>query len=205
MENQNDFEPQKENSSSAENQPNTFDDYQRNYAQEAVNIQNLVKSGILNEQQGQYCMSQLAIKTLNGLTQGLNNLQPTPEQINPFEEFDKEKPNFFNHDGRADVLNYLKNSNVEVDKDEIDAISQMVEKIEQCAIEKYIKQQAHEKELNDENEIAKKKLTANAQNATSFAKNTTAFTREQIGKMSGAEFAKYEPLIMEQLRKGQIR
>ena len=205
MEETNDVKLPKENSSFAENQPNSIDDFQRSFAQDAMNIENLAKIGVLNEQQRQYCMSQLAIKTLNGLAQGLNNPSLQPETVNPFEEFDKEKPDFFTGDGRADVLKYLKNSNVEVDKDEIDAISQMVEKIEQCAIEKYIKQQTHEKELNDENEIAKKKLTANAQNATSFAKNTTAFTREQIGKMSGAEFAKYEPLIMEQLRKGQIK
>jgi hypothetical protein len=48
-------------------------------------------------------------------------------------------------------------------------------------------------------------LTANAQNKGFQDKNfSRTFTREQIGKMSGAEFAKYEPLIMEHLKKGLI-
>ena len=82
----------------------------------------------------------------------------------------------------------------------------MIEKLEQSAIERYLKQQAHEKNLSDENEIAKRKLTANAQNNSSFSFNKNGiFTREQIGRMSGAEFTKNEPLIMEQLRKGLIK
>ena len=81
----------------------------------------------------------------------------------------------------------------------------MIENIENCAVENYLKQQAHDKALNDENENAKKKLTANAQNANSFGNKNMTFTREQIGKMSGAEFAKHEKAIMEQLRKGLIK
>ena len=42
-----------------------------------------------------------------------------------------------------------------VDKDEIETISKIVEKIENCAIQKYLKQQSHDKALNDENENAK--------------------------------------------------
>ncbi len=49
------------------------------------------------------------------------------------------------------------------------------------------------------------RLRANAQNANFDDTQTRVFTREQIGKMSGAEFAKYEKAIMEQLRKGLIR
>lgn len=81
----------------------------------------------------------------------------------------------------------------------------MIENIERCAVERYLKQTAHEKTLNDENEIAKMRLRANAQNANFDDTQTRVFTREQIGKMSGAEFAKYEKAIMEQLRKGLIR
>ena len=80
-----------------------------------------------------------------------------------------------------------------------------VEKLEKSAIEKYLQQQAHEKSLNDENEAAKQRLQANAQNQMFTDDNSRIFTREQIGKMSGAEFAKNEQAIMEQLRKGLIR
>ena len=81
----------------------------------------------------------------------------------------------------------------------------MIEKLENGAIERYLKQSAHEKTLNSENEIAKQRLRANAQNSNFDDVKTRVFTREQIGKMSGAEFAKYEKAIMEQLRKGLIK
>ena len=59
-------------------------------------------------------------------------------------------------------------------------------------------------EIKD-NEAAKQRLRANAQNPNAAENNARIFTREQIGKMSGAEFAKNERAIMEQLRKGLIR
>lgn len=192
----NDFqEPQQETSSPAES---------NDFTREVLSIQNLVQSGLLNPQQGQYYMSQLAQKTLNRLTQEEN--PPVTSPVNTaFEEFTSEHPDFFKPDGRADVLKYLKDSNVGMDKDEICIISDMVEKIEKCAIERYIQQQTHEQALNSENEAAKRKLTANAQNSSFSANKNRAFTREQIGRMSSAEFTKYEPLIMEQLKKGQIK
>lgn len=165
---------------------------------EAVSIQNLVNDGTLNSQQGQYYMSQLAQKTLKGLNQDEN------AYFYAFQNFEKEKPNFFNQDGRSDVLNYLKNSKVLFDKDEINQISDIIEKIEKCAIERFVKAKTHEEALNNENEVAKSKLNSNAQKSASFANKNMVFTREQIGKMSGAEFTKYEPLIYEQLKQGKI-
>lgn len=192
MEEMNNQEPQMQNTQQFADNPI------EQIVKEATNIQNLVKQGTLNEHQGQYYMSQLAEKTFERLNQGSNIYK------NAFTEFDKQKPDFFKQEGRSDVLEYLKKSDILVDKDEIDTISQMIEKLENCAIQKYLQQQAHDKALNDENESAKKKLTANAQNANSFGNKNMTFTREQIGKMSGAEFTKYEPLIMEQLKKGLI-
>ena len=192
----NDFqEPQQEISSPAES---------NDFTREVLSIQNLVQSGLLNPQQGQYYMSQLAQKTLNRLTQEEDTQVTTPVNT-AFDEFITEHPDFFKPNGRSDVLKYLKDSNVEMDKDEICIISDMVEKIEKCAIERYIQQQTHEQALNNENEAAKRKLTANAQNSSFSANKNRAFTREQIGRMSSAEFTKYEPLIMEQLKKGQIK
>lgn len=192
----NDFqEPQQETSSTAES---------NDFAKEAQSIQNLVQSGLLNPQQGQYYMSQLAQRTLDRLTQDEDTKQ-TPYVNTAFDDFISERPDFFKPEGRSDVLNYLKNSNVDMDKDEIGIISDMVEKIEKCAIERFIQQQTHEQALNDENEAAKRKLTANAQNSSFTANKNRAFTREQIGRMSSAEFTKFEPMIMEQLKKGQIK
>ena len=78
---------------------------------------------------------------------------------------------------------------------------------EQCipVLERYLKEQEHEKTLNSENETAKQRLRSNAQNASSDGDTNLVFTREQIGKMSGAEFAKHERAIMDQLRKGLIK
>jgi len=194
MEEQNNFqEPQQNISSPAD--PDT-------YTKNAQNIQNLVDCGILNPQQGQYYMSQLA-KNSERLEQDTNI--NSAEIVNAFDEFNKEKPDFFNSDGRSDVLNYLKNAKVNMDKDEINIISEMVEKIEKCAIERYVQQQNHERTLNNENEAAKERLLANAQDSNFSANKNKVFTREQIGRMSSAEFARNESLIMDQLRKGQIR
>ena len=88
---------------------------------------------------------------------------------------------------------------------EISKISSLVEKIENSAIERFLKTKEHEKTLNSENESAKQRLRANAQNSNSDGLTNLVYTREQIGKMSGAEFAKHERAIMDQLRKGLIK
>ncbi|MBE7709029.1 MAG: hypothetical protein E7Z93_01130 [Cyanobacteria bacterium SIG32] len=189
-------------SSSADQQLFGNNDNSRNGSK----IDDLVSYDVLNSQQGRYCMSELAKDTIEKIIQ--EQILPTFRVNSPsaIEEFSKEKPDFFNSEGRKDVLNYLQNSNFIVDKDEMNRISQMVEKLEQCAIDRYLQQQAYEKNLSNENELAKRKLTANAQNNSSFGVNKSGiFTREQIGRMSGAEFTKNEPLIMEQLRKGLIK
>lgn len=200
-------------SSPAENQQNVTKDYsvipqmERALAEDAAKLQNLVQRGILDATQGQVLMSKLAKKSfeINRLKQEMNEPVSNTNYQKAFSDFEKENPDFFNQEGRLEVLDYLKNSNVIVDKDEINQISMMMEKLEQSAINRYLRQKAHEKALNDENEAAKRRLTANAQNSSSNGTTTKTFTREQIGRMSGAEFAKNERLIMEQLRKGLIQ
>lgn len=119
--------------------------------------------------------------------------------------FIKNNTNFFEPDGRREVMDYIKSDDVFIGKDELKKISSMIEGIEKNAIERYLKKVAYEKNLKNSNDAAKQKLTANAQNL-GFGKNISrTFTREQIGKMSGAEFIKNESLIMDQLRKGLIK
>ena len=171
-------------------------DYFNNVKQTALRdisvIESLAKAGILNPTQGQH----LANYILNKAQQVLAN-QPKPDKVQPtsgLNDFVKEKPDFFNKNGRAKVLDYLKNSNSNFDKDGIAQISQLIEAIEQSAIEGYLQEQAHLKSLNDENEAAKLRLRANAQNQNPQENNSRIFTREQIGKMRGAEFAKNEKI-----------
>lgn len=169
-----------------------------------LNIKNLVETGKIDSTQGQYLVNYVMNKAYNMVrnNQNTGNAGYFPDGI---QEFENEHQGFFNREGRADVLNYLKNSNSVLDKDEVSRISQLIETIERCAVDRYLKQTAHAKTLNDENELAKQRLRANAQNANFDDIKTRGFTREQIGKMSGAEFARYENAIMEQLRQGLIR
>ncbi|MDR1168827.1 MAG: hypothetical protein LBK53_08090 [Heliobacteriaceae bacterium] len=162
-------------------------------ADDMLKIRQLMQAGIIAPPQGQNLMNQIVQRAYDVIT----NQRGTAVQAVPNVEF-------FNREGRSDVLDYLKKSNV-VDKDEIFQITKMVEKIEQTAVNNYLEKMRREKTLNDENEAAKQRLKVNAQKTGSGGNLTTVFTRGQIGKMSGAEFAKYERAIMEQLRKGLIR
>lgn len=180
-------------------------------------IKNLVQAGVMTQEQGQNLMNYVTQKAFEKYTLSQNNSQtlvtgqPISTQIQPQMQTQMQlgqgsvTPEFFNRDGRIDVYDYLKNSNATFDEDELSKISALVEKIENTAIERYLRELQHEKTLSNENETAKQRLRANAQNSGSDGLNNLVFTREQIGKMSGAEFAKYERAIMDQVRKGLIK
>ena len=185
--------------SQAVNQNSAIDPEQlkQSVVQDIKQIENLVQNGVMTQDQGQNLMNYITQRAFMKYTsQAPQAIQPAKPTV---------APEFFNRDGRMDVLDYLKNSNVDFDDDEISKITALVEKIENTAVERYLKEKEHEKTLNSENESAKLRLRANAQNAVSDGAKNLVFTREQIGKMSGAEFAKHEKAIMEQLRKGLIK
>jgi len=182
--------------------------------QDFLKIESLMKLGAIDSLQGQDLKKQVLKKAFDVLVQNEKTRQNLPPASNAapqskdeaFREFDKENPDFFSSDGRKEVLDYLKSENVVIDKEDIQKISTMVESIEQNAVARYLQQSTYEKNLTDSNELAKQRLTANAQNSSFQDKNLTrTFTREQIGNMSSAEFTKYEPMIMEQLKKGLIK
>jgi hypothetical protein len=178
----------------------------------ALRISELTQRGVLTQSQGQYLMTQLAGKAKVLDAQKSSNsqfaqVQAEPQQPsqaqNPLDMFNQERPGFFNEEGRGDVLDYIKG--FDMDKDELLKISQLMEGLESSAVEKYLKNAAHEKSLNDENSLAKSKLTSYAQNASSNSNMDRVFTREAIGKMSGKEFTQNEKLIMDQLKQGMIK
>lgn len=182
--------------------------------QDFLKIEALLNAGLINQQQTQNMKKfviQRAFDMLVKNQRAKQNQTYNPDLENQgkeaaFSEFEKEKPEFFNTESRKDVLNYLKSENVSISKDDLQKISQMIENIEQNAVDKYIEQTDYEKALKNSNELAKQRLTANAQSAGFQDANLSRiFTREQIGKMSATEFVKYEPIIMEQLKKGLIR
>ena len=175
-------------------------------------ITNLVETGVMTQEQGQNLMNYVTKRAFEKYI--ASQPSETPKEapvaisiISPQQQVPQNvpMPDFFNKDGRLDVYDYLKNSEIEFDDGEISKISELVEKIENSAIERYLKEKEHEKALNNENEFAKQRLRANAQNTTSDGLKNLVFTREQIGKMSGAEFAKHERAIMDQLKKGLIK
>lgn len=179
-------------------------------------IQKLVKSGLINSAQGQNLKRQVLKKAFDKLVQTekiKRNIAAFQEpkqnslavQNQIFEEFDKSNPNFFGSAGRKEVLGYLKSGNVSLGREDLNKISEMVRIIEKSAIERYLEKMAYEKSLREANKAAKEKLTANAQNSKGSKTLSRTFTREQIGKMSNKEFAKYEAEIMKQLKKGQIK
>ena len=184
-------------------------------SQDFDKIQNLVKSGLINSEQGQNLKKQVLKKAFDRLVQKekiKKNLLPAvnseKQQDNKnivLENFSKNNPDFFSSNGRKEVLNYLKSGNVALGEEDIGKISEIIKIVEQSAIEEYLKQLNHENTLKTSNNAAKQRLTANAQKSNYSGSYPKSFTREQIGKMSGTDFAKYEPLIMEQLKKGLIK
>lgn len=187
--------------------------------QDFEKIQKLMQIGLINSEQGQNLKKQVLKKAFDKLVQtekirrnlppALNQQQNTANSVadksEVFEEFSKSNPEFFTSEGRKEVLDYLKSDDVIIGKDELSKISNIIRAVEKAAIDRYLKKVTHEKTLRDSNEVAKQRLTANAQKTSSGNNLLRTFTREQIGKMSSAEFAKYESSIMEQLKKGHIR
>lgn len=181
------------------------------------NVNNLVQKGIITQKQGQYLLAQLAGKAqqINEYKINLQSMTNAPAQTaattsmpqfaetNQIEMFNKLRPGFFNEEGRGDLRNYL--NGYRMDKDEMLRIAALVEGLEDSAVNRYLKKSAYDKSLNAENEIAKRKLTAYAQNSPTNSKNNRIFTREEIGRMSGDEFARNEKLIMDQVKQGLLK
>ena len=181
------------------------------------NVNNLVQKGIITQKQGQYLLAQLAGKAqqINEYKNNLQSMTNAPAQTaattsmpqfaetNQIEMFNKLRPGFFDEEGRGDLRNYL--NGYRMDKDEMLRIAALVEGLEDSAVNRYLKKSAYDKSLNAENEIAKRKLTAYAQNSPTNSKNNRIFTREEIGRLSGDEFARNEKLIMDQVKQGLLK
>jgi hypothetical protein len=172
------------------------------------NIENLLKMGFINFTQAQNLKQVVLKNAFDSVVQGeINNpksqLVASREKKAVFSEFDEENSGFFTQ--REDILNYLKTGEFFLDKDELSKIAKLVENLEKNAIEKYLKIQEYEQKIQKGNEVAKEKLKVNAQSNSSAKNGGRIFTREQIGNLSGAEFKKYESVIMNQLKKGLIK
>lgn len=179
-----------------------------NFKENIYGLKNLLERGFINEQQGQNLLNHIIRAALDSNVQ--NNMQVDDaekifDKSTIFKEFDKVCPNFFEQEGRSVILDYLKSDEIQFDKDELSKISKIVEAVEKSAIDRYLKKVAYEKNLEKFNSEAKQRLKSNIQKSNSENKNFLPFTREQIGKMTNAEYLKNEDLIMDQLKKGLIK
>ena len=179
-------------------------------------VRDMVQNGVITQSQGQYLYNLLvgkaqAINKYRLAQQAVQNADD-PHESEALEEipqessldlFNKEYPGFFDEAGRGDILSYIKE--LDLDKDEIVKIAKLVEALEHSAVDSYLKKSEYEKSLNDENAIAKSRLSAYAQKPASDGNMVKVFTREEIGKMSGKEFTQNEDAIMAQLKKGLIK
>lgn len=179
-------------------------------------VQELVQNNVITQEQGQYLYNQLLKKAQlinnyklaqqSNVSPAIQAEAPDEEDVpeeSPMDLFNKERPGFFEASGRGDILNYIKD--FDMDKDEIVKIAQLIEALEHSAVDNYLKKSEYEKSLNDENAIAKSRLSAYAQKPASDGNMVKVFTREEIGKMSGKEFTQNEDAIMAQLKKGLIK
>ena len=83
----------------------------------------------------------------------------------------------------------------------IEELSELVATVKKQAIEDYVKEQAAKNEDTDH----KKRLGNGGSGSKGSYDDGHIFTRQEIGKMSAAEFAKYEKVISEQVAKNLVK
>lgn len=163
-------------------------------------IDALVSGGIIDENTGK------SIKQNMTATFALKTGVSTPEGGQNPVNFDESE--FLK--ARACLLDYLKGHNLNLDAADMKEIEEIVLALEAAAIEKEGISGANNTEkaiklLNESNEIAKGRLISASlagQGTKSLPEKT--FTRDEIARMSTAEFIKNEPIINYQLQNGLI-
>lgn len=157
-------------------------------------IENLCGFGVMSKDLGDLIRKNL-LKSMNEGTLQAKNQAPVEVQ----EDYSK----FF--EDRKSLKNYLENAGVELDKGEFEKIFQLVEELENGAIERFKQLSASGENLKLTNENALQKLkTASSEAFSGPLDVSKKFTLEQIGKMSPSEFKKNEAIIDKLLREGKL-
>lgn len=106
---------------------------------------------------------------------------------------------------RKCLLNYLQNSGVELDEADLKNIEAVVLELEKNALARGNNTQIPLDKLNMDNEIAKERLMTGSMRGSGVQKAPEKlFSRDEIAKMSTAEFIKNEPVINYQLQNGLL-
>ncbi len=127
------------------------------------------------------------------------------QKTNTEADFDITKSEFLK--ARECLLNYLQNLDIELNREDLKNIEAVVLELEKAAL---LRQQVKNSEnafelLNKNNEIAKERLmTGSMQGSGIQNPPNKTFSRDEIAKMSTAEFIKNEPMINYQLQNGLL-
>ncbi len=108
---------------------------------------------------------------------------------------------------RECLLNYLQKSGVELDEAELKDIEAIVLELEKNAVSRFGADNGQNtlNSLNRDNELAKERLMTGSMQGSNIQKPLDKlFSREEIAKMSTAEFIKNEPVINYQLQNGLL-
>lgn len=160
-------------------------------------IQNLCNFGAISKDLGNLIRENLVKSMNNGTSKPKNQADIEVEPVQ--EDYSK----FF--ETRKSLKNYLENAGLELDKAEFEKIFQLVEELENAAIERFKQVSASGENLKLTNENALQKLkTASSQAISGPLDVSKKFTLEQIGKMSPTEFKKNEAVINKLLREGKL-
>ena len=130
----------------------------------------------------------------------VNNLPNEKVQTKTvFEEFSTQDPTFFEQ--RNTLLDYLKNSNVNFDLEELIKIAQLAKQLEQEAIKRFCaKNQKYADFLEQENRNTLNKLEGTANSGFEGSiQNKPYFDAQSVGKMTSEEFLKNQEAIDAQI------
>ena len=179
-------------------------DFEMNFFDEISQVTNLMKKGFISQEQGCGIIANIAGQSEKKQVHN-SNLIDANGDIPKETSNTSHNANISSNKNYEKFFGYLKDFNFSLTDDDYATVSAFLEDIEKNAIERYAQQLRHEKNLAIRNEIAKSRLTSAAQNSTFENNKSKTFTREEIGKMSRADFIKNEQAIMSQLREGLIK
>lgn len=150
--------------------------------------------------QTQNTMAQQSVDTVQN---DQNNTQQTPLNIvELLKQFEAGNADFFKKPARQSLKDYLQNNIDQMTPAQIEAISKLVTTIETGAVDDYLNQLNHQKQLENANKEAISKMNTNVANAQNISNNSLnkIFTREDVKNMTTDEFLANEAQIMAQLR-----
>ncbi len=175
----------------------------------------LVSAGIIDKNTGESIKKQMTanFKAVNKASAPQAGPNPLPSSnfnaIPASKSFDINQSAFLKT--RECLLNYLKNLDIELDEDDLRNIEEVVLELEKTAILRHAKDSGDNgaqdalKLLNQSNEIAKGRLITGPLKGSKVKEPLRKiFSRDEIAKMSTAEFIKNEPAINYQLQNGLL-